>query len=127
MSYDEIVESSGNLYADLNYKNAEEMQAKAVLAQEIYLIIKRRKLTQSKAAKLLGLTQPKVSNLINGRLSGFSTERLMRFLNILDYDVNIQLKPKPKNRKKAHIAVSYGSGQSYGRPQSVPIAAKKVG
>lgn len=106
MSNDEIVESSGNLYADLNYRNPEEMQAKAELAHEIYLIIKRKKFTQAQAAKLLGLTQPKVSNLMNGRLSGFSTERLMRFLNILDYDVNIMLKLKPKSRQ-AHIAITY--------------------
>lgn len=118
MPTDEVVESSGNLYADLNYKNPEEMQAKAELAREIYLIIKKKKLTQKKTAALLGLTQPKVSNLINGRLSGFSTERLMRFLNILEYDVNIVVKPKPKDRKQAHIAVSYE------RHYPMPIAAK---
>lgn len=118
MPINEIVESSGNLYADLSYKNPEEMQAKAELAHEIYLIIKKKKLTQKKTAELLGLNQPKVSNLVNGRLSGFSTERLMRFLNILEYDVNIIVKPKPKNRKQAHIAVSYE------RSHPMPIVAK---
>lgn len=118
MGKDEIIESCGNLYADLNYKNAEEMQTKAELAHEIYLIIQRKKLTQSKAAKLLRLTQPKVSNLVNGRLSGFSIERLINFLNILDYDVKITLKKKPKNRKQAHTFISHE------RQQPVPIAAK---
>lgn len=104
MPKNDVKESSGNLYADFKYKNPEEMQAKAHFAHEIYVIIKRKKLTQVKVAKLLNLTQPKVSNLINGRLSGFSIERLMKFLNILDYDVDIHL--LPKRHKKAHISVS---------------------
>lgn len=122
MPKDEIVESSGNLYTDLNYKNPEEIQAKAELAYEIYLIIKSKKFTQIKVAKLLGLTQPKVSNLMNGLLRGFSTEKLMRFLNILDYDVNIMVKPKPRTRKQAHIAVT--SSSCHGHTQSLPIAAR---
>ena len=119
MESEEVFESSGNIYADLNYKNPEEMQTKAELAHEIYLIIQRKKLIQKKAAKILGLTQPKVSNLVNGRLSGFSVERLMNFLNILDCDVTIMIKQKPKGRKKAHTFVSHE------RPASPAISAKK--
>jgi|688.fasta_scaffold13379_4 predicted XRE-type DNA-binding protein len=107
--------SSDNLYADFGYKNPEEMQAKADLAKQLYLIIQSKKMTQREVAALLGLTQPKVSNLLNGRLSGYSIERLTRFLNILDYDVNIVVKPKPKNRS-AQTSISY--------VPNYPIAAK---
>ena len=111
-------ESSGNLYIDLEYKNPEEMQAKAELARELYFIIKDQEMTQMQVAALLGLTQPKVSNLLNGRLSGYSIERLTRFLNILDYDVDIHVKHKPKNRI-AHVSIS-----SERHSVSIPMAAK---
>ncbi len=59
----------------------------------------RRKLTQAEAAKILGIDQPKVSLIINGRLDGFSTDRLMRFLNDLGCDVQISISaPHPKAR-----------------------------
>jgi predicted XRE-type DNA-binding protein len=111
--------SSGNLYADLNYANPEELQAKSELAREIYLIIQSKGMTQKKVGELFGMSQPKVSNLLNGRLSGFSLERLTRFLNILDYDVDIFVKPKPKNRA-AHTSVS----SVHSNP--LPLAAKNL-
>ena len=109
--------SSGNLYADLNYPNPEELQAKSELAREIYLIIQSKGMKQKEVGELFGISQPKVSNLLNGCLSGFSLERLTRFLNILDYDVDIYVKPKPKNRA-AHTCIS--SNRSY----AIPLAAK---
>ena len=112
--------SSGNLYADLNYANPEEMQAKSELARAIYLIIQGNGMKQKQVGELLGLSQPKVSNLLNGRLSGFSLERLTRFLNILDYDVDIFVKPKPKNRT-AHISII---SQYSSRPVSIAAKAK---
>lgn len=115
MSEEQVEKSSGNLYADFKYKNPEEMQVKANLAHEIYMIIKRKKLTQTKVAKLLNLSQPKVSSLVNGRLAGFSIERLMRFLIIVDYDVDIHV--KPKSQKITHISIS-------SEQLPVPMAAK---
>jgi predicted XRE-type DNA-binding protein len=109
--------SSGNLYADLKCHNPEEMQAKSELAREIYLIIQSKGMKQKAVGDLFGISQPKVSNLLNGRLSGFSLERLTRFLNILDYDVDIFVKPKPKNRA-AHISIS---SSNFG---VIPLAAK---
>ena len=70
--------SSGNLYADLNYPNPKELQAKSELAREIYLIIQSKGMKQKGVGELFGISQPKVSNLLNGRLSGFSLERLTR-------------------------------------------------
>jgi len=73
--------SSGNIFADLGVKNPEEALAKSELAIQIQLAIQKKKLTQKKAAALLGIDQPKISALLSGKLSGFSLERLIRYLN----------------------------------------------
>ncbi|MGB2611746.1 MAG: XRE family transcriptional regulator [Isosphaeraceae bacterium] len=87
-----IEQSSGNVFADLAFKNPEEMLAKAQLAQRICDVIAERKLTQTKAASLLGIDQPKISALMRGKLDGFSTDRLFRFLNALGRDVEIVIR-----------------------------------
>ena len=73
-----ITPSSGNVFADLGLPDADDLMAKANLALHIRSTIAARKLTQVQAAQLMGLDQPKVSSIINGRLDGFSTDRLMR-------------------------------------------------
>lgn len=88
-----VEESSGNVFADLGLENPEERLAKAELVQRIADIIAERKLTQVRAAKLLGIDQPKVSALLRGKLDGFSTDRLFRFLNALGRDVEIVIRP----------------------------------
>lgn len=88
-----IEASSGNVFADLGLKNPEELLAKAELVQRISDILAERKLTQGRAAKLLGIDQPKVSALLRGRLDGFSIDRLFRFLNALGRDVEISIRP----------------------------------
>src|SRR3954452_1964788 len=91
---DETVEpSSGNVFTDLSLKNPEELLAKAELVQRISDIIAERKLTQARAAKVLGIDQPKVSALLRGKLDGFSIDRLFRFLNALGKDVEISVRP----------------------------------
>ncbi len=87
-----IEESSGNVFADLGLKNPEELLAKAQLVQRIADIIAERKLTQARAARVLGIDQPKVSALLRGKLDGFSTDRLFRFLNALGRDVDIVIR-----------------------------------
>jgi predicted XRE-type DNA-binding protein len=96
---------SGNIFADLGLPNPEEMLVKAELASKIGEIIAARNLTQMDAAEILGIDQPKVSALIRGRLTGFSTERLFRFLNALGSDVEISIKPKPESRTAAITTV----------------------
>ncbi len=81
------------MFADLGLKHPEELLAKAELVQRISDIIAERKLTQVRAAKLLGIDQPKVSALLRGKLDGFSTDRLFRFLNTLGVDVEIVIRP----------------------------------
>ncbi|WP_298370744.1 helix-turn-helix transcriptional regulator [Azospirillum sp.] len=99
-----LIESSGNVFADLGLKDAEEMMAKARLAGQLALAIRDLGLTQKQAAERMGLDQPKVSALMRGKLSGFSIERLVRGLVALDRDVEISVRTKPDNRP-AQLAV----------------------
>jgi predicted XRE-type DNA-binding protein len=100
-----VTAGSGNVFADLGFENPEEELTKAQLATEIMHAIKRRRLTQVAAADLMGIDQPKVSALLNGRLSNFSSERLMRLLTALGHDVDITVRVTPRNRKQGRIRV----------------------
>ncbi len=95
--------SSGNVFADIGLPDADEALAKAELARQIGGIIAGRRLTQSSAARLLGVDQPKVSALLRGRLAGFSAERLIRFLNILGRDVHIVVRAAPRSRALGRV------------------------
>jgi predicted XRE-type DNA-binding protein len=98
--------SSGNVFRDLGLPRSGELLAKAELADQIAGVITQRHLTQEAAAKVLGTGQPKVSALLAGKLDGFSIERLIRFLNALDCDVQIVVTPKPRSRSIANLAVT---------------------
>ena len=87
----EVHPSSGNVFADAALPNPDELLIKAKLAHQISELISERQLTQTEAAKILGVDQPKVSALIRGKLSGFSIERLFRFLNALGSNVEIRI------------------------------------
>src|SRR3954447_11554925 len=91
LAEDSVTDSSGNVFADLGIKNAVAYFAKSVLAIHIQRVIDQRGLTQEEAGRILGISQPKVSAIIKGRLDGFSAERLFRFLNILGCDVSIRV------------------------------------
>jgi predicted XRE-type DNA-binding protein len=101
----EITVGSGNVFADLGLPHPEEMLIKAQLAKQIYLCITERQLTQVEAATILGIDQPKVSNLINGKLAAFSIDRLFRFLTALDLNVEISIKTKPRSQPNARVVV----------------------
>lgn len=107
----DLEESSENIFADICVQDAEEYLAKTKLAYQINRIIKNKGLKQIEAAKLLNIDQPKISALACGRLSGFSMERLFKFLAILNQDVVIMIKPHDKNKEigMPHIFVSYGA------------------
>jgi predicted XRE-type DNA-binding protein len=91
--------------SDLDLPDAEELNAKAQIAYRICQILDERKLTQKRAATVLGIDQPKISNLMRGRLDGFSTDRLFRFLTALDRNVEIVIKPKENPNTLATIRV----------------------
>jgi len=101
----EVEEGSGNIFADLGLPHAEERLAKASLAFRIAGVIRARRLTQAKAARILKIDQPKISRLLRGQLSGFSTERLMQFLTLLGRDVEIVIKPAPRSRRQGRLRV----------------------
>lgn len=94
---------TGNVFADLERPDAEEALAKAKLAYRIGALIASAGWTQVEASRRLGIDQPKVSALLRGRLSGFSIERLFRFLNQLGQDVQINI--RPSGRKPASVRV----------------------
>ena len=98
--------SSGNVFADLRLPNPEEALAKAELANKIAELVRDRELTQVESAKLLGVDQPKVSALLRGQLSGFSLERLMRFLLLLGQDIKITVQACPRSRSRARVRVA---------------------
>jgi predicted XRE-type DNA-binding protein len=101
-----VVQSSGNVFADLGLSSAIEKQTRVRLAVAINQIIQARHLSQAAAAQLLDINQPKISALVNYRLEGFSVERLMNFLNALDRDVEIVIRKKPKSKRSARIVVT---------------------
>ncbi len=99
-----VTASGGNVFADLGFDNPEEELLKAKLVREIRGIIKRRKLTQTKAATMLGLKQPDVSALITGRVGKFSIDRLVRCLDRMDYKVDVVVRLKRRASTRAIAA-----------------------
>jgi predicted XRE-type DNA-binding protein len=99
-----VTKGSGNVFRDLGLRDADLLQAKADLVHRISVLIEKRGLTQIRAAELLGITQPKISALLRGRLDGFSMDRLVRFLNALGQDVRISVRPKMRARPMVKVA-----------------------
>lgn len=101
----QVTLGTGNVFADLGFADAEDRQTKLRLAVALNEALKERRVTQTEAAALLGLNQPKVSALLNYKLDGFSVERLMSLLTALDRDVEIVVKRKARSRAAARITV----------------------
>ena len=100
-----VERSSGNVFADLDYPNPEEALAKSRLTRVIADILKQRGLTQTQAAELLGIDQPKISRLVRGQFREFSLERLIQFLGALDRQVAIVVRPANRKVKKEYLSV----------------------
>lgn len=99
-------EGSQNVFADLGLVTAEEDLAKAELARKINTIISKRHLTQTETAHILDVYQPRVSDLVNGKISKFTLDNLVQMLNRLDWDVVITAKHKPRSRDHAMTLVA---------------------
>jgi predicted XRE-type DNA-binding protein len=97
--------SSGNVFSDLGLADAEELHTKLRLAVEINRLLGARGLSQTAAARLLEINQPKISTLKNLKLEGFSVERLMHFLLALGQDVEIRIRPRTRSRAVGRISV----------------------
>lgn len=102
----DVETSSGNVFADLGLPNPEQELLKASLTLQIFKVLKARKLTQAQAGKLLGIPQPHVSDLLNGRARAFSAERLMEFLAALGHDVEVRVKPARKIHGRVSVVVA---------------------
>jgi predicted XRE-type DNA-binding protein len=89
----EIEAGSGNVFADIGMPNPEEALAKAELARQINLILEAKKITQTEAGRILGIPQPRVSDLARGRLVKFSLDKLLDFAKRLGNDIEIRIAP----------------------------------
>ncbi len=83
--------TEGNIFEALERPNADELLARAKLLDKVSSLIKNSGLSQSEVAKKLGIKQPKVSMLVTGRLSQFSSDTLMHYLSILGCEVEIRV------------------------------------
>ncbi len=102
-----IEPGSSNVYADLGLPDAQDMLIKAKLATEINKIISLCQLTQVEAAKILGMTQPKLSGMLRGQFRGISELKMIDCLNRLGRDVDIVVKPTPNTRRAGCISVVF--------------------
>ena len=100
-----VTRGTENVFADLGLPNPAERQAKLRLAYALNQVLAARKLSQADAAKVLGVTQPKVSAIRHYKLAGFSIERLMNLLTAVDQDVEIVIRQKPRSRKVGRISI----------------------
>ena len=89
----EFEEGSGNVFADLELTDADELYARAQIGFGVYKILKDEGLKQRQIAELLGIPQPEVSHLMNGHFSRFTTDKLLEFLRRLDRKVTIRITP----------------------------------
>ena len=97
--------SSGNVFADLGFRNSKQELLKAKLTMEIYKLLKARGVTQQAGAKLLGTTQAQVSALMRCKPVSVSVGRLMEFLTVLGQDVKVMVKPAARRRKAGDMSV----------------------
>ena len=96
-----VERSRGNVFADLGMPDADLLLAKSELAARISAILSARELTQAEAARVLGIDQPGVSELVRGNLRRFSSDRLFRFLNSLGQDIDIVILKRAPSRMRA--------------------------
>jgi len=99
----ETFESSGNVFADLELPDAEGLLLKSSIVIELRRLISDRGLTQVKAAKLLGISQPDLSHVLRGDFENYSAERLMKMLTAFEQDIEIVMKPHPKPGERGRI------------------------
>lgn len=101
--------SNNNIFSDLGLEKSDELLARAKLLNKVSSLIKESGLSQKEAGEKLGIAQSKVSMLVGGRLSAFSTDTLLHYLSILGCNVSISVS-KPRSRvaifrNKGHIGV----------------------
>ncbi len=90
--------STGNIFADIGIPNADEHALKADVVIKLGLLIDSKNISQTKAAKITGISQPDLSRLLRGHFDGFSMDRLLQAILLLGSDIEIRVKKPAKNR-----------------------------
>jgi predicted XRE-type DNA-binding protein len=103
----EVEEGSGNVFADLDLEDADELYTRSQLGFHVYRILNDRNLKQREMAALLGIKQPEVSHLMNGHFSRFTTDRLLDFLRRLDRKVTIRISPRRPGEPYQEIGAGF--------------------
>jgi predicted XRE-type DNA-binding protein len=104
-----VHESKANIFADLGVPDADGHFLKAQIVAELYRLTGERKLTQTEAGALMGISQPEVSRLFKGNFREYSVDRLMAFLTAFDCDVEIISRPRQRRRVKARGEITFKS------------------
>src|SRR5882757_730671 len=99
-------EGSDNVFADIEVRDPEGSLVRAKLAKQIAELIRRKRLRQNQVAEILGVDQSKVSKLVRGSISGFTSDRLLRYLNALGCDVRIEIRPNRTIAKRGKVVVA---------------------
>jgi len=99
--------SSGNIFNDLGLPKPQDLLTKAKIASVVYDIIEKKELTHNEAGIILGVSQPEVAALADGRLYKFSIEELFDFIHAFDQDVEIVV--RPKKQRKAQLTLTYAN------------------
>jgi predicted XRE-type DNA-binding protein len=101
-----IEKGSGNVFADIGVPNPEESLAKAEIARQVNRALANRKISQAEAGVILGIAQPRVSDLARGRLGKFSLEKLIDFAKRSGLGIEIRMKPSRKPHLKVYTAIA---------------------
>ncbi|MDP3897553.1 MAG: helix-turn-helix transcriptional regulator [Mesorhizobium sp.] len=101
----EIYEGQPNIFAEIGVADPETHLLKAKLVVEIVRLVRERRLTQSVAGALMGISQPEVSRMFRGHFREYSVERLMEFLTAFDRDVDIVVKRRDGKGSKGQITI----------------------
>ena len=102
-----VVVGSGNVFKDLGLADSEDRKLRVQLAVRLNELIAEQGLNQAAVAKLFGIPQPHVSDLKNYKLNRFSSERLVRFITLLDRDIDIVIRPRDSARETGHVSVLF--------------------
>lgn len=102
----EFEDGSGNIFADLGFKDADQLVARAQIGFHVFKILEAQGLKQREIADVLGIAQPDVSHLMNGHFSRFTTDKLLNFLKRLDRKVTIEVSPHHKGEPYQQVTIA---------------------
>lgn len=99
-------ESSGNVFADLGFDDADEMLMRGKIGIQVVRLLRERNLKQRESAELLGISQPEVSHLMKGEFQRFSEGKLLMFLKHLDTEITLHIRPQKPSKDTSDSSVT---------------------